>query len=306
MSKKEEKIQASADYRRKSAFFNENADTIDTNNICPRCNARVYFNERAPPFLSQTFHARCFKCFACHRTLKAGLFLDHNSCAYCEPCYDKLFAGNRKEYSMNDDDSQAGSEIDRSDPLARVKSKNGKIDIRRFSKIHNIELERNAKKASNKYFQNAKLRGYILTSNNNASLVLRGRMQFIHERVRKRMHQMVVHQCYQMQRKIVERLDAILYEELMEFEHRNSNKVPSKESNGKNKYSEQEIQEIKEIGKLLETDVTGIMKDFDFFNDNVDVEEENDERITIAATDDCTETEFGDGTAELLLKLGCA
>ena len=119
--------------------MSESEDIRESGNICPACHKRVFFNERGPPFLTKIYHDKCFKCTSCSKVLYLGGFVDHLQDPFCEPCYERLFAGNRKMYSKPD--QQLDGEIDTSDPLKQIKSntKSGKLDIKKFSQQHNID-----------------------------------------------------------------------------------------------------------------------------------------------------------------------
>ena len=188
-------------------------------NICPHCHQKVFFNERGPPFLTHTYHARCFKCTGCSRVLNAGNFLDHEGKQYCNICYERLFAGNRKMYAAPH--QRASGEIDKADPLKDMRSstKNGKLDIKQYSKKLNIpdKLIKSQKKSSE---HNVRLHRYMLgTSNVSESVMMDGRMKFVYHNLQKRLHKMVIHQCYSLQQKLIERVDHILQQEVLEFDH---------------------------------------------------------------------------------------
>ena len=163
------------------------------------------------------FYVGHFRCTACKKILYAGEFLDHEEDPYCEPCYERLFAGNRKMYAPPNKNSIG--EIDTTDPLKEIKSstRTGKLDIKRFSARHNIP-DTLKKSQSKSYKHQAKLHKYML-GNASDSIMMDGRMKYIYSKLQNRLHKMIIHQCYTLQKKLIERVDDILKQEILEFDH---------------------------------------------------------------------------------------
>ena len=227
-------------------------EVVDDNNICANCRTKVFWNERAPPFLTRTYHSHCFKCESCKRILYAGGFMDHSDEPYCECCYERLFAGNRRMYSAPD--RPAIGEIDTSDPLKEMKShkKLGKLDIERFSLKHNIP--NTIKQSQSKsYKHNAKLHRYMLGGGNaNESIVLKGRMKYVHSRVRERVQKMIIHHCYALQTKLMQRVDDILQTEMLrDFSIAEMNNV----STDSDEIVQSHKKDLNEIRNTLETHI---------------------------------------------------
>ncbi|CAE7540658.1 Mlp84B [Symbiodinium necroappetens] len=57
---------------------------------CPACSKSVYAAEEIKG-LGQSWHALCFCCKACGRSLRGGQYKDHEGQPYCEADYNKLF-----------------------------------------------------------------------------------------------------------------------------------------------------------------------------------------------------------------------
>ena len=169
-----------------------------------------------------------FRCTSCNKVLYAGEFCDHDEDPYCEACYERLFAGNRKQYAIPE--QRPMGEIDTTDPLQEIKSSTqiGKLDIKRFSAKHNIP-EKLAKSQNKSYQYNAKLHRYML-GNVKQSLMMDGRMNYVHKKLQQRLHKMIAHQCYTFQQKLIERVDDILKQEILQFDHNNFIKEHEKTS----------------------------------------------------------------------------
>eukprot|EP01083_Nonionella_stella_P059365 155310_1 len=235
----------------------ESVDIAESRNVCPNCHQKVFFNERGPPFLARMYHSRCFKCKSCNKVLYAGNFMDHDEDPFCECCYERLFAGNRRMYSSPDE--IAKGEIDTTDPLKELKSSttNGKLDIKRFSAKHNIPTKLKQTQ-SKSYKHHAKLHRYMI-GNANESLMMEGRMKFVYSKLQDRMHKMIIHQCYTLQNKLIERVDSILQQELLEFDHNHAMKQQKRlfdpKSMDPNHNSLQNKNELRKLTNMLETHI---------------------------------------------------
>lgn len=144
------------------------------------------------------------------------MFRDHADDPYCEQCHERLFGGNRKRYATPDKNRKG--EVDRGDPLKQLKSakKDGKLDIKKFSEIHKIPSK--MAKAQEKH---RKLHKYMIGSNNE-TLKMDGRMNYVHSKLRKRLHAMIEHQCQSFQQKLIQRVDRILEQEILNYDQTQS------------------------------------------------------------------------------------
>jgi len=165
--------------------------------------------------LTRTYHAACFKCTSCLRRLYAGAFLDHDDAPYCDACYERLFAGNRKNYAAPNA-KRPKDIIDTSDPLKDFKAKNGgKLDIQQYSEKH--QLSHKVLRAHHKAHNHpSKLHKYMVDDKTHIHM-MDGQMKHIFAKSQAKMHKMISYQMNVLQQKLIEQADEILNQEILEF-----------------------------------------------------------------------------------------